>query len=727
MTIIAGLLNLKALEQGPGKKKKLFAVVLTQHRIWGSILSPYIITEESDKGFFKLAECLSPFPNLDTLATLGDEEREIIKIINEYTDRDLFKLFSKDRNVKEFLEKVTPEKVEKFIRPYLERRIYKCFTIARDENIPVWFRRIRTATLHPDDLLEIVPENAAPVFRFVRTEEQTVYNLSLEAGGKHIILQDSDAEILCMSPCIILNDQKIYFIADIDGSKIKPFLTKESVIVPKKNEVQYFKTFVQNAVNNFKVEGSGFSVKYIEPQKEAMLELENGIKGTGILLRYNYQGNRIFATEPATSFTIFEKTGSDFIFKKFNRDFGWEMEKRDILGDFGFFSEDDIHFFPVSEDSRKKDELYSLIENVNRSYNEIKEAGFTLISKFDTNFNLHPVDVEISSELENDWFDLKAMVKIGQWTIPFSRFRKNILENIREFVLPDGSVAILPETWFTRYRNIFELGKTENDSLKIHKQHFSLLEDVMPKEPTGYNRLQKLLVPQEIPEVPVPEGLRCEMRRYQAEGLNWLRFLQTAGLGGCLADDMGLGKTIQALALLQHNKETLTVNGDGNQGAELNLFSHLERRLTSLLVVPASLVYNWENEVARFAPGMKVYSYKGIQRRKSNSYFNEFDIIISSYHTVRQDIDIMSAFMFHYIILDESQVIKNPASMLYKTFQRLRSEFKLVLTGTPVENSLTDLWTQLNFVNPGLLGDLAFFRREFARPIELQGDDEKET
>ena len=123
---------------------------------------------------------------------------------------------------------------------------------------------------------------------------------------------------------------------------------------------------------------------------------------------------------------------------------------------------------------------------------------------------------------------------------------------------------------------------------------------------------------------------------------------------------------------------------------------------------------------------MKVYSYKGNQRKKSTSYFQNFDIILSSYHTVRQDIDLLSSFPFHYIILDESQVIKNPGSMLYRTVTRLKSEFKLVLTGTPVENSLTDLWTQLNFVNPGLLGDLSFFRREFAKPIEKLGDDEKE-
>ena len=179
--------------------------------------------------------------------------------------------------------------------------------------------------------------------------------------------------------------------------------------------------------------------------------------------------------------------------------------------------------------------------------------------------------------------------------------------------------------------------------------------------------------------------------------------------------------------MLQHNREKIVTVTRGADQPDLTLFDNPETKLTSLIIVPASLIYNWENEIKRFVPEMKVYCYKGNQRKKSTSYFQNFDIILSSYHTVRQDIDLISSFRFHYIILDESQVIKNPASMLYKTVTRLKSEFKLVLTGTPVENSLTDLWTQLNFVNPGLLGDLSFFRREFAKPIEKLGDDEKEV
>jgi SNF2 family DNA or RNA helicase len=716
------------LETGSGKKNKLFALVLTHHRLWGSVLLPYIIQKVTDRSYFKLTECLSPVPNIDTLGTLTSEQREIVKIINEYTDRNLFRLFSKDSTVKEFREKTTSDKLENFIRPFIERKIYKCLTISRDENIPVFYQKSRVVTLHSEDRLNLNGDNAIPVFRFIRNAEQTTYNLSLETGGKLIDMIRSSVEILCMSPCLIRVDHTILFVSDVDGSKLKPFLTKENILIPKKTELKYFSGFVLNAVNNFKVEGTGFEITEFSPWKEAVLELETGLKGRPVLiLKYNYQGNSIFTNESLNSFTLFEREGDSFIFRKYQRNFDWEKQCRDTLGELGFFSDDDINFYPVSANSKQKDELYALIETVNNNYSDIVDSGFKLISRLDLNYNLKPVRIEMNSQVVNDWFDLKAIVKIGDWEIPFTRFRKNILDGIREYKLPDGSIVILPETWFARYKNIFEFGKSSEDSLRIHKQHFSLLSDTLDEEgQSGFKKLEKLLVPQQIPVIKPPAGLNCTMRQYQSDGLNWLNFLQTAGLGGCLADDMGLGKTIQTLALLQYNKENQATTERLQVQSDLTLFENPDPKLTSLIIVPASLIYNWESEIKRFVPEMKVYSYKGNQRKKSASYFKNFDIILSSYHTIRQDIDLISSLSFHYIVLDESQVIKNPASMLYKTVTRLISEFKLVLTGTPVENSLTDLWTQLNFVNPGLLGDLSFFRREFAKPIEKTGDDEKE-
>jgi SNF2 family DNA or RNA helicase len=717
------------LKTGSEKKLKIFALILTQHRLWGSVLLPYIIKKDVNRSYYKLSECLSPFPNIDTLSTLSSDEREVIKIINEYTDRNLFKLFSKDSSVKEFREKTTLEKIEKFIRPFIERRIYKCLTISRDENIPVYYQKTKEAALHSEDLLYLSDENAKPVFRFSRTEEESTYNLSIESGDKLIEMRKNSIDILCMSPCLIREDHRILFVSDIDGSKLKPFLLKENILIPKKTELKYFGGFVLNAVNNYKVEASGFEIIEFTPDKEAIIELEIGLKGSPVLiLKYNYQGNSIYANEVSNSFTSFVEHGENFIFKKYYRDFGWEKHCRDLLGEHGFFSDDDINFSPVGSNSKGKDELYAIIESVNYNYSEISDSGFVLSCRLDQNYNLKPVDIEISSQVINDWFDLRAIVKIGEWEIPFNRFKVNILEGIREYKLPDGSIAILPETWFSKYKNIFEFGKSLDDSLRIHKQHFSILSETFKdNQNPGFERLEKLLIPEQIPVLQPPIGLKCQMRQYQSDGLNWLNFLQNAELGGCLADDMGLGKTIQTLALLQHNKENITPPERSDLQTDLNLFENADPKLTSLIIVPASLIYNWENEIKRFVPEMKVYSYKGNQRKKSASWLQNFDIILSSYHTIRQDIELISSFSFHYIILDESQLIKNPASMLYKTVTRLNSEFKLVLTGTPVENSLTDLWTQLNFVNPGLLGELSFFRREFAKPIEKMGDDKKEV
>jgi SNF2 family DNA or RNA helicase len=728
LTIIAWNIILNVLETKPDKKGKNFALILFQHRLWGSLILPYIIQKEVNRSYYKLSECLSPFPNIDTLGTLTSEERELVKIINEYTDRALFKLFSRDKTVKEFLEKITPEKLDNFIRPYIERRLYKCFTIARNENIPIYFQKTKTGTLHTEDQLSVSEDNAEPVFRFMRDAEQSAYNLSLESAGKLIDLRKSPVDIICISPCLIREDHRIFFVSDVEGSKLRPFLSKENILIPKKAELKYFSGFVLNTINNYKVESSGFEIIESVPEKKAILELETGLRGNhGLTLKYNYKGIKIYSNEPSNSFTFFEKNEGNFIFRKYKRDFDWEKQCRVTLGELGFFSDDDINFYPVSSDSKRKDDLYTILELVNSNYSEITNSGFILASKLELNFNLRPIDIEISSQIVNDWFDLRAIVKIGEWKIPFSRFRKNILEGIREYELPDGSIAVLPETWFTKYKNIFEFGKSTDDSLRIHKQHFSLIADTFSdKGQKGFERLEKLLIPDQIPVLQYPKGLNCTMRQYQSDGLNWLNFLQTAGLGGCLADDMGLGKTIQTLALLQHNKEDFHLHDQISGETELSLFPGHSSKLTSLIIVPASLIYNWENEIKRFLPDMKVYSYKGNQRKKSTSYFQNFDIILSSYHTIRQDVELISSFSFHYIILDESQVIKNPASMLYRTVTRLISEFKLVLTGTPIENSLTDLWTQLNFVNPGLLGELAFFRREFAKPIEKMGDDEQE-
>jgi SNF2 family DNA or RNA helicase len=226
-------------------------------------------------------------------------------------------------------------------------------------------------------------------------------------------------------------------------------------------------------------------------------------------------------------------------------------------------------------------------------------------------------------------------------------------------------------------------------------------------------KLEALNQVETLPDTDLPEGLNATLRTYQAEGYHWLTFLQKYGFGGCLADDMGLGKTLQAIAILLRSRELKLKAG--------------EEKPTSLIVLPASLLHNWSKECGRFAPEMKVLSHVGMQRNRQLSNFSYYDLVLSTYHTVRQDVEIMASFHFHYIILDESQMIKNPSSKLYHSMLALQSEHKLVLTGTPIENSLMDLWSQINFVNPGLLGTLNFFKRSFVQAIEKKQDEAREA
>jgi len=689
-----------------------FTLVLAHHRLWGILFLPYIVTNSPSGKYYLLSECLSPYPSEGTLKNLENEEIELVRLANEYSDRPIYKLFSKDKSVKEFLENVTKDKIDKFIRPYIESRLKKCFSIIKDEGTLCFISRSHSNIVHPEDQLEIMANSAIPVFRFERNSEACLYKLKIESEGKKIDLYHNNIDILCNKPCIIRYDNSLLLIKDIDGQKLKPFLTKESLIIPKSTELKYFSGFVLNAVNNYKTEGTGFKIYYPEAEKKAEISLENSIRGYPILiLSFYYSGRQISPDDDSEYFSSFENNNGDFIYNKYRRDFIWEKQCRDLLYESGFETDDSVNFYCQSDDLKPVTDIRTVIEKVNRSYENLTKEGFIIRTRYlEKDFNLKPVNIEIINRKEEDWFDLQAKILIGEWQFPFIRFKRHILSDIREFELPDGTTAILPAEWFTKYRSLFEFGKDHNGSIKIHKQHFSLLSEILKEEGNElFRSLEKLLIPEKLPVPETPEGFLCDMRQYQYEGLAWLQWLRSSGLGGCLADDMGLGKTIQTLALLQDGKEKSN-----------------NKILTSLIIVPPTIINNWENEIKKFVPAMKIYRHKGVQRERDISNFHHHDIILSSYHTVRQDIDLFINFRFNYIILDESQYIKNPSSQIYKCITRLKSEYKLVLTGTPVENSITDLWAQLNFVNPGLLGTLTYFRREFAKPIEKDYDGRSE-
>jgi non-specific serine/threonine protein kinase len=196
------------------------------------------------------------------------------------------------------------------------------------------------------------------------------------------------------------------------------------------------------------------------------------------------------------------------------------------------------------------------------------------------------------------------------------------------------------------------------------------------------------------------------LRPYQRHGFDWLHFLHEFRFGGILADDMGLGKTVQVLTLLQSLKE-----------------SARDRQPVSLLVVPKSLIANWQREADKFTSGMRILEYLGNSRSKETELFKDFDIILTTYGTMLRDVETLSGYQFHYIILDESQAIKNPLAKSARAARLLKADHRLVMTGTPVENNTFELWSQFAFLNPGMLGSSDYFGEVFARPIENSHDE----
>ncbi len=212
-----------------------------------------------------------------------------------------------------------------------------------------------------------------------------------------------------------------------------------------------------------------------------------------------------------------------------------------------------------------------------------------------------------------------------------------------------------------------------------------------------------------IQPVAAPVGLKAQLRAYQQQGLNWLQFLREYQLAGILADDMGLGKTVQALAHLLLEKESGRMT------------------LPCLVVAPTSLMFNWRHEAERFAPELRVLVLQGMQRKEHFDSIGNYDLVLTTYPLLSRDQEVLTAQDFYYLILDEAHIIKNPKSQATRIVHQLKAQYRLALTGTPLENHLGELWTQFNFLLPGLLGSDKSFRKLFRNPIEKQADPERRS
>jgi superfamily II DNA or RNA helicase len=307
-----------------------------------------------------------------------------------------------------------------------------------------------------------------------------------------------------------------------------------------------------------------------------------------------------------------------------------------------------------------------------------------------------------------DWFDLAGGIDFEGEHVALPRLLEAARRGEQYVALDDGSRGLLPAAWFERFGPLAGLGEeTGGTVLRFLPSQALLLDAVLAAAPAelgaevqvdeGFARLRdRLARGHELTPIGEPEGFRGELRRYQQEGLGWLSFLAEVGLGGCLADDMGLGKTIQVLALLLARRQR-----EADDGASPR---------PTLVVAPRSLVYNWLDEAARFAPSLACLDYTGTRRKALRERFAEHDLVVTTYGTLRRDAAALAPVRFDYAILDEAQAIKNTDSQTAKAARLLHADHRLALSGTPIENHLSELGSLFEFLNPGMLGRSSRFR-----------------
>jgi len=475
------------------------------------------------------------------------------------------------------------------------------------------------------------------------------------------------------------------------------------------SDIAFFRNFIEKKLKDcVHVDFSATSLRISNHNPKPFIEISPSSRKQGISIAFNYNGHE-FAFKDKKRFLITSSENNEMVAIYRNREY------EDMIKD---YVEMELANLPDRKFIKLYDSIYINFELSISLEDFLSMYGAVFIDK-GIDIRLKGSKKKITSKKGNmsfhlssntDWFDVKLNYSDEEGKEEPVNIDSQYLD--KGLIKVGGSFILLTKKDIEKIKKFQKEGMGNDGGLKVSKLDFNLINEIYnslenkTKEITSLVKIsEKLKDFKEIKKQVLPKNFNGKLREYQVSGYNWLNFLREYGFNGCLADDMGLGKTVQALALLQKLKEENELG-------------------TSLLIVPVSTIPNWENEIERFTPSLKHIRHSGVERNKDLAYLNTFDLIIMSYHTMRNDIELLHKIELDYIILDESQYIKNATSQSFKTVRTLKSKHKLTLTGTPIENSTLDLWSQMDFLNPGILNTQKNYKARFARPIEMQGDKE---
>ncbi len=587
---------------------------------------------------------------------------------------------------------------------YLHPKLNKLFSEQSDQTLFYYLpasKTFKTSNLIP---VTISTDTLVPVF-YVK-QNKNLFEISCRASVNELDIELSDNE--WNSNLLLLYNNQMYLWAKTeDYEAIEVFLKGGKMVVNKDEWPQYLNKTLLPLTRQYLVEFDKSLIHEIkdgEPQVKILLQ-EKGdylvfvpvFSYKGYETRYN---DKDIITLPIEGKVMIVHRN-----KPVEMQFIRKLENLHS----NFIRPDGNSSLVLKGADVLKNNWFFLFVDAMKEMN-VPVEGFEVLKNFRFNTAKPSTRIQISNGV--DWFDAKVKVIFGDQEVNIGEI-KRALSNKQQFVqLNDGTLGILPEEWLKKYSLLFRVGEGKTNSLRLSKYHLSIIDElynsrdeaeVMIQLEEKYDRLRSF---NRIKEVDPPAALEHILRPYQVAGYHWLNYLSEVGWGGILADDMGLGKTVQALSFLQRFRE--------EYGS-----------LTALVVCPTTLIFNWENEIRKFTPSLTYHIHHGGDRTRDKKLFKTVDIVITTYGTLRSDIKMLLEVNFDYVILDESQAIKNPQSKVTKAASLLYAKNRLCLSGTPLQNNTFDIFAQMNFLNPGMLGSMEFFRNEFATPIDKFGEQDR--
>jgi len=527
----------------------LLVYSIQEHVHFGYVIEPHLVQINS-LGNLTLSHQRLFSANFSYYENGIDEiDKQLVLLLEEMDQEKIVKRFHSKGTIRpaEFFKKHFNEDIQKkLIRPFIEKRLTEAFPLLKEKPIYLMGKDGNPAS----QKVVMAPERASVLFHFRRDELGTNYFPTLKCNNETIEFKGHEGVLLVNEPACLLNDGVLYsFEKNIDGNKLRPFLTKKYIHIPQATEKTYFQKFVVPMIEKFDVYAKGFEIRSETLLASPVLTIDNSFSdGLRLNLSFSYD-EHMFPYHSGKKVSVFvERINDDYVFHRIRRNKAWEETQKSFLEEKGLVLFEGSGF--------KTAPGVHGMDWLNEHRELLSGQGFIIHQNEEKKYFIGKRSVELKASEDGDWFDVQAKVLFGEFEVPFSRLRRFLQDGKKEFPLPNGEIAIIPDEWFTQFNELIALSH-DPQGLRLHRHHYQLLENLQLSKASQDLHARLSAIENWKMQVPArpPATFEGSLRPYQLDGFHWFYFLKNNRFGGCLADDMGLGKTIQALALLANEVE----------------------------------------------------------------------------------------------------------------------------------------------------------------------------